>query len=105
MSLEWQYRIQIWPLQRTGGEIKLEQAQRRATMVTGGTESLPYGRRQETWLVHLGKQKLKGDRSAVRNTSEEQISRRGKTIKIKANFGMRTRRFRQSKNTFYWKLQ
>lgn len=37
-------------------------------MVTGGTESLPYGRRQETWLVHLGKQKLKGDRSAVRNT-------------------------------------
>lgn len=60
MSLEWQYRIQIWSLQRKGDEIKLEQAQRRATMVTGGTESLPYGRRQETWLVHLGKQKLKG---------------------------------------------
>ena len=51
MSLEWEYRIQIWSLHRKGDEIKLEQAQRRATMATGGTESLPYGRRQRTWLA------------------------------------------------------
>lgn len=51
MNLEWEYSAQNWSLHRKGDEIKLEQAQIRATTVTGGTESLPYGRRQRTWLV------------------------------------------------------
>lgn len=46
---------------------------------------------KELGLLHLEIQKLKGDRSAVCNTLEEQISRRGKTVKLKASLGMRMR--------------
>jgi len=42
-------------------------------------------------LLYPAKQKLKGKRNAACNTSEEQISRRGKAIKLKANSGTRTR--------------
>lgn len=43
-----------------GGEIKPEQAQRRAAMASGGTESSPYGRRQRTW--HVAPRKTKAER-------------------------------------------
>lgn len=46
---------------------------------------------KELDLLHLEIQRPKGDRSAVCNTSEEQISKRGKSIKLKASLGMRTR--------------